>query len=160
MGSSQRRPCFAASMRETRMDREHSSPRRKGVLIATGAALVGALLVATSPAVAEQPAKATVVQVRQDVGRTATGIRIDEISATRRVGYADLDLATQSGVATLKGRIADAARQICSQLDTLYPANSNLLEPPAQDCVKSAINTGIAQAKVAIAGAGGEYSLR
>lgn len=138
------------------MNQEHFSTRTKQVLI-VAAAFFGASLAAITPAVAQQAAEVTVM--RQEVGRTYSGIPIEVISLMRQVDYRDLDLATQSGVETLKGRIAETAKQACAQLDTLYPANGDPLDPPDQDCVKSAFDDGIAHARVAIAG-GGKYSLR
>jgi UrcA family protein len=134
------------------MNREHFLPRTKQVLMAGAAAC--ASLMGITPVMAEQPAQMTVVMphaVYREVGATDSGIPIEEISLTVPVGFSDLDLTAQSGVATFEGRIADTAKQACSQLDTLEPLDT--LDPP-QDCVTSAIDGGMAQAKVVIAAAG------
>ena len=89
--------------------------------------------------------------VHQEVARTHAGIPIEEISLARTVDYSDLDLTTQSGVANLNGRIAASAKQACSQLDALYPPSLYPPESTDQDCVKSAVEGGMAQAMTAIA---------
>jgi UrcA family protein len=57
-------------------------------------------------------------------GLLAAGANAGTLSQTsdmvpsRTVRFADLDLTTQQGVATLHRRIADAARAVCPQPDT------------------------------------------
>ena len=43
----------------------------------------------------------------------ATSALADEPAKSIKVGYADLDLSTQAGAATLYNRIRGAARQVC-----------------------------------------------
>jgi UrcA family protein len=110
-------------------------------------------LMGITPVMAEQPAQMTVVMphaVYREVGTTYSGMPIEEISLAVPVGSSDLDLSTQSGVATFEARIADTAKQACSQLDTREQLDT--LDTP-QDCVTSAIDGGMAQAKVVIAAA-------
>jgi UrcA family protein len=45
--------------------------------------------------------------------------RIDEPRNSRVVGYSDLDLSRDSGVATLYSRISSAARSVCEPLDVM-----------------------------------------
>jgi UrcA family protein len=138
------------------MNREHFLLRSKQAVLTSGAALVAASLMVAGPATA-LPAQFTVLMphvVRQEVARTYSGIPIEQLSLAREVDYSDLDLTTQSGVASLRGRIVATARQTCSQLDALYPPTLYPPESTDQDCVKSAVNSGMAQATAAIAIAG------
>ncbi len=130
--------------------------RHKPVLLAAAVALVGGSLMAGVPARAQQVGEITVIAphaVRQRVGRTPSGVAVEVVSLSRHVRYDDLDLKTASGKATLGARIADTAQQACSQLDTLYPARMSLPDPADYDCIKSAVNQSMAQAKIVIAAA-------
>jgi len=88
---------------------------------------------------------------RKTVGMTYTGIPIEELQLTRRVGYSDLDLASPSGAKELEKRIEQTAREACKQLDSLYPLEVWLTD--RETCVKQAIDGAMAQAKTAIAAA-------
>jgi UrcA family protein len=143
--------CVALREREI-MNRERFLLRSKQAVLTSGAALVAASSMVVGPATA-LPADLTVLMphvVRQEVARTHSGIPIEKLSLAREVDYGDLDLTTQSGVASLKGRIAATARQACAQLDALYPPTLYPPESTDQDCVKSAVNGGMAQATTAI----------
>jgi UrcA family protein len=138
------------------MNLERFLLRSKQAVLTSGAALFAASLMVVGPATA-LPADVTVLMphiVRQEVARTQSGIPIEKLSLAREVDYGDLDLTTQSGVANLDGRIAASAKQACSQLDALYPPSLYPPESTDQDCVKSAVDGGMAQAKTAIAIAG------
>jgi UrcA family protein len=118
--------------------------------------LVGGLLLVDAPARAQQVGEITVIAphaVRQQVGRTPSGVAMEVVSLSRHVRYSDLDLKTTSGKATLGARIADTAQQACSQLDTLYPASMSVPDPADYDCIKSAVRHSMAQAKIVIAAA-------
>jgi UrcA family protein len=71
---------------------------------------------------------------RTVVGRTSTGGKVEEISLTRHVPFADLDLSRHADVMELEKRVADVAKESCEQLAKLYP----LSPPDAPDCVKAA----------------------
>jgi UrcA family protein len=121
------------------------------------AVLAGGALMAGAPAMAQQVSEITVVAphaVHQRTSSTPSGVAVEVVSLTRRVGYGDLDLATPSGVAAFTARIAETAKQACSQLDTLYPDSRYPADPANQDCVKTAIDHGLAQATIVIASAG------
>lgn len=137
------------------MYREPRTLHRKPIPLAAAVALVGGSLMAGAPARAQQVGEITVVAphaVRQ-AGRTPSGVAVEVVSLSRHVRYGDLDLRTASGRATFGARIADTAQQACSQLDTLYPTNMSLPDPADYDCIKSAVNQSMAQAKIVIAAA-------
>ena len=117
--------------------------------------LAGGLVIGGGQAMA-QPGEITVVAphvVRQNVGQTPGGIPIDVVSLAQHVSYSDLDLKTDSGVTALEGRITDASKQACGQLEILYPAAQFPVDPANKDCVKTAVEGAMAQATVAIAAA-------
>ena len=58
----------------------------------------------------------------------------DEATRSVRVSYADLNLTTQAGAATLYGRIRSAARQVCG-----YEG------PSFTSCFKKAVGDAVAQ---------------
>lgn len=63
------------------------------------------------------------------------GIPTEEVSVTRRVSYADLDLGTYAGAMMLKQRVRKAAELSCKQIDELYP----LEQPNAPSCISDAV---------------------
>jgi len=128
----------------------------RSVLLAAAVVLVLGLLLASAPARAQQVGEITVIAphaVRQQAGKTPSGVALEVVSLSRHVRYGDLNLKTASGRATFGARIADTAQQACSQLDTLYPASMSLPDPADYDCIKSAVNHSMAQAKIVIAAA-------
>lgn len=118
-------------------------------LVAIGCVITG------GPVVAQQISEIIVEApyLRQQVGRTSSGSPIELITLTKRVGYADLNLALQADVEQLNKRINDTAEEACKQIKSLYP-----LDPSDPTCVKKAVDGGMAQAKVAIAAASGATS--
>jgi UrcA family protein len=83
------------------------------------------------------------------VGRGLLLEPIKEVSLSFAVSYADLDIASHSGAATLESRINDAANKACAQLDKDYA----LMAPGGNDCVKTAVKKAMVQAHAAIAAA-------
>ena len=61
--------------------------------------------------------------------------------ATRRVGYADLDLTRDAGAAALYSRIHFAARQVCEPVSAAW--TWKVLEP-ARRCIEAAITRAVA----------------
>jgi UrcA family protein len=89
-----------------------------------------------------------VVQKRQ-VGRTYTGIPIEEVSLTRHVGFRDLDLNSPSGRAELDKRINDVAKEACKQLQQLYPLEQ--WETDTDTCIANAVKNAKAQEQAIVA---------
>jgi UrcA family protein len=69
------------------------------------------------------------------------------VSLTRRVSYADLNLATNADVVELEERIEATARLACGQLAEMFP----LSDPNTPDCVREAVAGAKAQADEAVA---------
>jgi UrcA family protein len=53
---------------------------------------------------------------KMEVGRTSSGLPVWVLSVDHVVSYADLDLTTAEGMATLKSRIREAARHGCREI--------------------------------------------
>jgi UrcA family protein len=141
------------------MKKDFFALRTTHLVLASVGALVGVgLLTANVPAVAQQAEQITVVAPREVhheiVGRTYSGLPVELVSLTRQVSYAGLDLKKQADVAELEKRIHETAKEACKQLDTLYPDLGNPRVPAHQDCVKTAVDAAMVQAKAAIAAAG------
>ena len=86
---------------------------------------------------------------REVVGRSSsTGADIELVSLTRRVSYADLDLALHADVMKLEERINDTAREACDQLERLYPVASR----DNRDCVGQAVGGAMQRVNEVIAG--------
>ena len=115
--------------------------------------IVSGFVAKTDRAVAQQsdkPSAEVEVQaeriVRHEVGRSSSGIPIELIQLTRRVGYGDLDLKKHSDVTELEKRISATAEEACKTLADDYP----LVAPNNPNCVKEATDGAMKQADVAI----------
>ena len=70
------------------------------------------------------------------LGRSSTtGAPIRRVTASRVVGYSDLDTDSPWGAHELHGRIERAARDACDELDDRYPIGS----PDVDGCVSEAV---------------------
>jgi len=122
--------------------------RKSHAFRAAQSLLVGAgIVLATGLGFAQEPSQVTVEAARSvQVGRTASGVPIEQITLTRRVGYSDLDLTTHAGATELEKRVNDTATAACKELDRLYP----LTAPSAGTCAKSAADGAMKQVHTAI----------
>lgn len=128
-------------------------PATSCLVIAAGFALGG------GAAMAQQQKKNTsieeiTVQAPRIVQRKAVGgigpTGTELISLTRRVSYADLDLALHSDVMKLEKRIGDTAKEACAQLAKMYP----FADPNTPNCVEKAVSSAKAQTDEVVAAAG------
>ena len=78
---------------------------------------------------------------------SVTGASDQVISISRRVSFADLNLATYSGSQEVEARVRSAAKTLCDKLDQMYP--TSLIN--VQACVGNAVSKGMADVRVAIA---------
>src|SRR4051812_38154619 len=76
---------------------------------------------------------------REQVGRTNAGVPIEEVSLTRVVSTAGLDLTKVADVQMLDKRIADTAREACDNLNPLYPPATFPTMSADRDCYKDAM---------------------
>ncbi|MHB1871307.1 MAG: UrcA family protein [Steroidobacteraceae bacterium] len=83
---------------------------------------------------------------------SGSGIPTEEVTVTRQVSYADLDLRTHAGTQALKERVKKAAELACKQIDELYP----LEQGEAPTCIKQSVEMADSQVHEAIAAAHGE----
>ena len=138
-----------------------SASRYSCAALAAAGALVGALSVPTGSATAQTTYTTTTreeiivtppyVQHRP-LGRSGTGIPVEELSLSRGVDISDLDLSRWDDVRVLDDRVRQAAYAACGELNRQYPGS---LYPAYQsndrDCVVQATNEGRAQARWAVA---------
>ena len=118
------------------------------------ALLVAGMCVGTAAAADTLPTiniEASVVN-KKVIEMSSSGIPTEEVTVTRRISYADLDLKTHAGTQALKARIEKAAELACKQLDELYP----LEQEEAPTCVKLSIKDADRQVPEAIAAAHSE----
>ena len=118
-------------------------------------AITGALI--SVSAVAQQAAQIPEVQVqasaviKRQEGKSSSGVPIETAVVMMRVGYSDLSLATNSGQALLKERVATAARDACARVSAQFPLGSPVTSD--SDCVRTAISDAKAQIDAAIGSA-------
>ncbi|HEU4624569.1 MAG TPA: UrcA family protein [Steroidobacteraceae bacterium] len=121
--------------------------RRSGYLLlvlATGA-LGSSAILAAEPGTEAQVTIRAERPTKQVVGRTSTGVPIEQYELSYRVSYSDLDLATSAGADALKARVSKAADMACKDLDKLYP----LMEPD-RSCARKAEEGAMSQVNSAI----------
>lgn len=109
--------------------------------LATIVPLAGALVAAAISVAQAQPIETVTVTAPRIVHQTivtgrssTTGAPIEETTISRVVSYADLDLAKAADADAFKARVEDAARDLCAELDKLYP-----LEPKDPSCARTSV---------------------
>jgi UrcA family protein len=110
---------------------------------------------AVIPQSKDQTPEVTIVGTRPvpASGQTASGQPVEVVHLSRVVSYADLNLATQSGVTQLEKRINDAAKSVCNELELLMPTGTSK-GVGSGSCVNDATKDAMAKARVAMATAG------
>jgi UrcA family protein len=126
-------------------------PGSRATGLACIALAMGAL--ASSVALAAEPQLGAVTiraarPTTTTVGRTSSGIPVLQYELRYRVGYDDLDLASESGAKELRQRVHDSAVSACADLDKWYP---NV--PPDRDCARNAEKDAAPEVDAAIAAA-------
>ena len=92
----------------------------------------------------------TVEAVREIVvGKSLVGAPIKELTIRSRVSYADLDLTTATGVATLEQRVKDAAASSCKEIKVDVPVEGWTIDR----CVRVATEDAMLQVNKAAADA-------
>ena len=92
----------------------------------------------------------TVEAVREIVvGKSPIGAPIKELTIRSRVSYADLDLATAAGAATLEKRVKDAAASSCKEIKVDVPVQGWTVDR----CIKEATDDAMVQVNKAVADA-------
>jgi UrcA family protein len=112
-----------------------------GVLASTvmggGALAQSTTATASTSEVTVQASRAT----RTTIGRTPSGIPIQDVSLSFGVSTEGLDLTTASGRQELEKRVSDAAMEACSRLGRQFPQST----PSDSECARSATNKAMAQ---------------
>ena len=91
---------------------------------------------------------------RRTVGRSDTGIPVEELSLSRVVDVSDLNLSRQQDVDAMDYRVRTAALRACDALDRAYPQSLYPSYPSGDDgCVARATNEGVEQEREAVAAA-------
>jgi UrcA family protein len=123
-----------------------------------GIPLALALAVASGAAVAQekdQTSEITIqgkpVQVTKTVENPASGEPIDHYTFTDAVSYANLDLSTASGVAELKKRVRETAKEGCEELQQAAAPMDLLADD--RTCVRETTAEAMVKVKAAIADA-------
>lgn len=89
-----------------------------------------------------------VVQQTVTTGRSPTGTPVETTTISRAISFADLDLSKTKDAAELKMRVRNTAKDLCTELDKLYP-----LQPKDPDCVRKSTDRAMVQVNNAIADA-------
>jgi UrcA family protein len=91
------------------------------------------------------------VQVTKTVERSYSGEPISRYTFTTPVNFDNLDLSTPAGVAQLKKRVAEAAREGCDELQQVAAPEDLLAD--GQTCVQESTAEAMVKARAAIAAA-------
>jgi UrcA family protein len=106
-------------------------------------------LAAAAATVAGLPAFAQTVE---ELTVTGHSLRNQQISKSRVVSFADLDLTRPADRQTLRMRVADTAGDLCEELNEPGPTPGNL----GRSCQEIATRSALADVKVAVANARGK----
>jgi UrcA family protein len=80
------------------------------------------------------------------VGKSAIGAPIKELTIRSRVSYADLDLTTADGAATLEKRVKDTAASSCKEIKVDVPVEGWTMDR----CIREATDDAMVQVAKAI----------
>jgi UrcA family protein len=108
-----------------------------------------ATLAAAAATLASAPAFAQTVEEVTIVGHS---LKNQELTKSRPVSFADLDLTRQADRQTLRTRVATTAGNVCEELNEPGPTPGNL----GRSCQEIATRQALADVKVAVANARGE----
>jgi len=132
----------------------------KHLVFAVAGVVAAGLMIANDQALAQALVSQTTEEItvtgprtvhRTPTGRKSmTGAPVEEVTLMRRVSYAGLNLNDPMDVKEFERRIHDTAKEACSQLDTLYPENLYPRVTTDKECMKEAVNGGMAQAEMVI----------
>ena len=82
---------------------------------------------------------------QKEVGKTSSGLPIEEVSLSYTVRIADLDPNSDAGLAEIERRVTAAAKAACAEIDRL--ALGNPTNPSDDACVKKAVGAAMAKIK-------------
>ena len=122
---------------------------RSPIMLAT--ALLGSLGV-WAAAAQESPTQQIEDEIRVEGPRRIKHERLpfgqgEEVSLSYDVSFADLDLRDSADVRELEKRIGTAAKEICAQLEEMFPSGT----PEKDDCAIRAVDKAMADARAVIA---------
>lgn len=121
--------------------------RLVALTLAAGAfSFLGTVAVAQNSSGSEGQSTVTVQAprvVHKSAGVGANGLALEQLSLTREVSFADLNLDTPEGKVALHDRIRSNAREACQQLAALYPFS--IFTDDVQTCVQNAMLTWMPQ---------------
>jgi UrcA family protein len=101
---------------------------------AVASGLAGGIAVAQNPNMGEITVQGTRMVTTKVVGRTSSGIPINDVSLSYGVIIKGLDLASQAGFMEAERRVKDAAQTACKELVKRYPNGT----PSEAECAKAA----------------------
>ena len=121
---------------------------RRSIML--GTAFLGCLG-AWAAAAQESPTQQIEDEIRVEGPRRVKHERLpfgqgEEVSMSYDVRYTDLDLRESADVRELEKRIGTAAKEICAQLEELFPSGS----PAKDDCALRAVDKAMADARAVI----------
>jgi len=120
------------------------------ITVAGAALIIGGLYAAQTFAAATGGIIVTAPRTvhKEQIGRTAAGVPIEEVTLTRVVYTGDLDLTKVADMKMLEQRIAFTAKEACEQLDTLYPPATFPMKSDDRQCYKEAVDGAMKQVKM------------
>lgn len=125
--------------------RTQSFVRRSATLLIAGLGLA-----VCAAAVAQVPVTVRASNLAARViGTTTAGAPLVLTTLKRGVSYSDLDLRTPAGALGLERRVHGTARDLCGQLDDMFPFE----QPMARSCTAKAVADAMRQVRLAIGAA-------
>lgn len=103
-------------------------------------------------ALAQEPEAEFVISSTRATGLahgSLPGAKLEVVSISKRVSYADLNLASVSGSEEMEARVRSTARTLCEKLEQKYPLSGTQTET----CIRDTVSKGMADVRTAIAAA-------
>jgi UrcA family protein len=107
-----------------------------------------AFIAAPTMASAQSAIGGVTVTAPRTLGKTSSGIPIEQVSMSATVAFKDLDLKKPQGAAELDKRVRSTAASMCKKLEADYPVGT----PDAVTCAKQAVKNAEPQVQAAKAG--------
>ncbi len=123
----------------------------KLVAVSAAAALVAGVVLAQGvPEVKVQATRVVASSITaKTVGRSSSGVPIQDVTLSYGVSSEGLDLSTHTGAVAFEQRVKDAAEQACKEIGRQYPNST----PSEAECAKTAADGAMAKVHEAVAAA-------
>jgi UrcA family protein len=88
--------------------------------------------------------------VKKTVDKKPKSLPVTTVNMSQGISYHGLDLTSDADVATLEGRVRQAAEDICKELDRRYPKSVYIPVEEDKDCAKNAAENAMVEVRTVV----------